>query len=72
MLGRGGSQHQPARNLIDPGPVATNLRRVAFPGEDFDHTHKPEDVAPGIADAFSEAETGHGAFIRVSSVPLNA
>lgn len=59
-------------NLIDPGPVGTRLRRGAFPGEDFSKTPKPEDVAPGLADAVDEAETRHGAFIRVSPLPLGS
>jgi NAD(P)-dependent dehydrogenase (short-subunit alcohol dehydrogenase family) len=58
-------------NLIDPGPVATRLRRQAFPGEDQLNVPVPEDVAPGIADACGPAETRHGAFIRVSPIPLD-
>jgi NAD(P)-dependent dehydrogenase (short-subunit alcohol dehydrogenase family) len=57
-------------NLIDPGPVATALRRGAFPGEDFAKTPKPAEVAPGIADAVAESETRHGEFIRTSPIPL--
>jgi NAD(P)-dependent dehydrogenase (short-subunit alcohol dehydrogenase family) len=57
-------------NLIDPGPVATRLRRQAFPGEDQTNVPRPEDVAGGIADVCGPSETRHGAFIRVSPIPL--
>ena len=33
-------------SLIDPGPVATKLRRAAFPGEDQAVMAQPDDVAP--------------------------
>ena len=32
-------------SLIDPGPVATQLRRTAFPGEDQAVMNQPDDVA---------------------------
>lgn len=32
-------------SLIDPGPVATQLRRTAFPGEDQSVMKQPDDVA---------------------------
>ena len=57
-------------NLIDPGPVATRLRRQAFPGEDQTNVPAPEAVAGGIADVCGPAETRHGDFIRVSPIPL--
>ena len=31
--------------LVDPGPVATQLRRTAFPGEDQAAMKQPDDVA---------------------------
>jgi NAD(P)-dependent dehydrogenase (short-subunit alcohol dehydrogenase family) len=31
-------------NSIDPGPVATGLRSLAYPGENPDHLARPEDV----------------------------
>lgn len=34
--------------LHDPGPVATRLRGMAFPGEDADRLPKPADVAPRV------------------------
>jgi len=32
-------------SLVDPGPVATQLRRTAFPGEDQSVMQQPADVA---------------------------
>jgi len=32
-------------SLVDPGPVATQLRRTAFPGEDQSVMQQPDDVA---------------------------
>jgi NAD(P)-dependent dehydrogenase (short-subunit alcohol dehydrogenase family) len=57
-------------NLADPGPVASRLRRAAFPGEDQSKIPAPEDVAGGIADMCEPAETRHGEIIRVSPIPL--
>lgn len=57
-------------NLIDPGPVATRLRRQVFPGEDQSTVPQPADVASGIADVCGPNEARHGAFIRVSPIPL--
>ncbi|MCG6122113.1 MAG: SDR family NAD(P)-dependent oxidoreductase [Microvirga sp.] len=34
--------------LLDPGPLATNMRRAAMPGEDQSTLRKPEEVAPHI------------------------
>jgi NAD(P)-dependent dehydrogenase (short-subunit alcohol dehydrogenase family) len=47
-------------NLIDPGPVATRLRGLAFPGEDAATLPRPEDVAESfVAPAMAEfAENG--------------
>ncbi len=33
-------------NSIDPGPLRTNLRKTAYPGEDENHNPLPESVAP--------------------------
>nr|WP_314072948.1 SDR family oxidoreductase [uncultured Roseococcus sp.] len=35
--------------LADPGPVATHLRRTAFPGEDQTKIRQPAEVGPAIA-----------------------
>ena len=37
--------------LVDPGPVATALRKGGFPGEDRATLAKPDDVAPLFLDA---------------------
>ena len=52
-------------NLVDPGPVATGLRRSAFPGEDQSLLRQPTDIAPGIADLCGPDEIRHGALVRV-------
>ena len=57
-------------NLIDPGPVATNIRVAAFPGEDRSKLARPEDVAPAIAALCLPEEIRHGELIRVSPLPL--
>ncbi len=38
-------------NLMDPGSVATQLRRQAFPGADFSGLSQPDDVAPAFVEA---------------------
>ena len=57
-------------NLADPGPVATALRRVGFPGEDQSKIPQPADVAMRLADMCMPGETRHGEMIRVSPIPL--
>ena len=52
-------------NLADPGPVATQLRANAFPGEAPGTSRSPAEVAPAIADLCTEAETRHGETIRL-------
>ena len=52
-------------NLAQPEPVATRLRRAAFPGEDSDTLPKPADVAPAIAALCLPTDTRHGAIIAV-------
>lgn len=52
--------------LADPGPVATNLRAIAFPGEDRTRISAPEDVAPAIADlCMDDAGFDHGAVVSL-------
>jgi len=50
--------------LADPGPVATSLRAMAFPGEDQAKLRQPEDVARAIA-ALLATEMPHGACVRI-------
>ena len=57
-------------NLADPGPVATALRRVGFPGEDQSKLPQPTDVALRLADLCMPTETRHGEMIRVSPLPV--
>ncbi len=52
-------------NLADPGPVATQLRGTAMPGEDPASLARPEDVAPAIAALCLPAETRNGAVVRL-------
>jgi NAD(P)-dependent dehydrogenase (short-subunit alcohol dehydrogenase family) len=56
-------------NLVDPGPVATDMRNVAFPGEDRATMPRPADIAPAIAALCLPGEARHGETIRVSPVP---
>jgi NAD(P)-dependent dehydrogenase (short-subunit alcohol dehydrogenase family) len=56
-------------NLVDPGPVATDIRTGAFPGEDRSAMPRPADVAPAIAALCLPGETRHGEMIRVSPIP---
>jgi NAD(P)-dependent dehydrogenase (short-subunit alcohol dehydrogenase family) len=53
-------------NLADPGPVATRLRRAAFPGEDQSTLPRPEAVAPGIAELCRPREQRHGELVRIT------
>ena len=54
-------------NLVDPGPVATQLRAVAMPGEDAATLRQPADVAPAIAALCLPGETRHGAVVSLSA-----
>ena len=59
-------------NLVDPGPVATRLRRSFYPGEAQDLLARPSAVAPGIADLCGPEESRHGAVVRLAEVPVGA
>ena len=50
-------------NLFDPGPVATRLRRHAFPGEDVAGMRGPKDVANAIVAMCLPSETRNGEMI---------
>jgi NAD(P)-dependent dehydrogenase (short-subunit alcohol dehydrogenase family) len=56
-------------NLADPGPVATDIRTTAFPGEDRAAMARPADVAPAIAALCLPGEARHGETVRVGSHP---
>lgn len=47
-------------NLVDPGPVATALRRSGFPGEDSTGLATPSDVAPLFARCLDWSVAEHG------------
>ncbi|MCO6415888.1 SDR family NAD(P)-dependent oxidoreductase [Siccirubricoccus sp. KC 17139] len=53
-------------NLFDPGPVATQLRGTAMPGENPASLTQPAEVAPSIAALCLAEETRHGAVIPFS------
>ena len=50
--------------LADPGPVATNLRAVAFPGEDQSKIRQPAEAGAAIA-ALATQDFANGATLRV-------
>ena len=50
-------------NLFDPGPVATRLRRQAFPGEDAASLRTPADAAGPIAALCLPGETRHAQIV---------
>ena len=47
-------------NLISPGPIRTEMRQQAFPGEDPMTLPTPEDVAPLVLDVASPECTDNG------------
>jgi NAD(P)-dependent dehydrogenase (short-subunit alcohol dehydrogenase family) len=55
-------------SLFDPGPVATQLRAVAMPGEDPATLRTPAEVAPAIADLCVPEEARSGATGRVDAL----
>lgn len=53
-------------NLFDPGPVATRMRTLAFPGEDRTKLAGPEDVAPALAALCLPAEERTGTLVSAT------
>ncbi|MDI9408658.1 MAG: SDR family NAD(P)-dependent oxidoreductase [Candidatus Pacebacteria bacterium] len=51
-------------NMVDPGPVATELRALAFPGEDRSQLPKPAQVVPLFLDLLSGDCRRHGQVLR--------
>jgi NAD(P)-dependent dehydrogenase (short-subunit alcohol dehydrogenase family) len=51
-------------NLFDPGPMATRLRRQAFPGEEQAGLTKPEAAAAALLPLCLPGETRHGETVR--------
>ena len=54
-------------NLIDPGPVRSQMRAQAFPGEDPNSLPTPDDVAPWFLGLAEAGCTRHGEIIRVAA-----
>ncbi|WP_424810816.1 SDR family NAD(P)-dependent oxidoreductase [Roseococcus sp. YIM B11640] len=51
--------------LVDPGPVATQLRMVAFPGEDQKKIRQPEEVGAAVAALVAGSPFPHGDVTRI-------
>jgi NAD(P)-dependent dehydrogenase (short-subunit alcohol dehydrogenase family) len=51
-------------SIVDPGPVRTNLRAKAFPGEDPKTLPSPEEVAPLFVDLALPAATANGQIVK--------
>ncbi|MEX0628763.1 MAG: SDR family oxidoreductase, partial [Cucumibacter sp.] len=47
-------------NMINPGPLRTQMRAQAFPGEDADKLRTPEEFAPAVVDMLSPGYAAHG------------
>ena len=54
-------------NLLDPGPVRSQMRAQAFPGEDPNSLPTPEDVAPWFLELAEAGCARHGEIIRVAA-----
>ncbi len=55
-------------SLFDPGPVATQLRAVAMPGEDPTTLRKPAEIAPAVAALCLPGEAPrHGEVVRAAA-----
>ena len=53
-------------NLFDPGPMATRLRRDAYPGELPDRLPRPDAVAPALAALCLPGETRTGTLVAAA------
>ncbi len=53
--------------VVEPGPMATRLRRRAFPGERSDAQPAPEVYAPAICELLAPNSTRHGERIVLQS-----
>lgn len=51
--------------LVDPGPVNTKLRAVAYPGEDPNSIRQPADAGEAIAALLAGGDIPHGASLKV-------
>ncbi|MFD2262766.1 SDR family NAD(P)-dependent oxidoreductase [Lacibacterium aquatile] len=52
-------------NLLDPGPVATALRSLAFPGEDTSKIATPDQVAPRFVELCLPDVKQHGQLLTI-------
>ena len=50
-------------NLLNPGPMRTQMRALAFPGEDPMSLPPPEDIAPLIVEMLSAGYTKNGELV---------
>ncbi len=53
-------------NLVDPGPMATRLRRRAFPGEEAGTHPDPAVRAPAILDLLRPESERHGELVKLA------
>lgn len=51
-------------NLLDPGAVATAMRKDAYPGEDRSKLKKPDDIAGAFVDLAEPACALHGELVK--------
>lgn len=51
---------RPHINLVDPGPMATKLRKIAFPGEEPGTQPEPEALVPAFIELARAEDTRHG------------
>ncbi len=51
-------------NLINPGPIRTQMRARAMPGEDPATLATPDDIAPLFVDLAQASYKGHGEVVR--------
>lgn len=54
-------------NLINPGPVATRMRTIAFPGEDGASLAQPDQVAGAFVDLAEPGCTRHGEIVTLGA-----
>ncbi|MCR6628782.1 MAG: SDR family NAD(P)-dependent oxidoreductase [Magnetospirillum sp.] len=52
-------------NLVNPGPVATRMRAIAFPGEDQDKLPQPEDITDTFVALAEPGCERHGEIVSV-------
>ncbi len=50
-------------NLLNPGPVRTQMRAKAMPGEDPDSLTRPDDLVPLFLELLSQEESRHGEIV---------